>query len=530
MKYIKRITAFLLTSVLMLGLLAGCSSKKEELTLRVSLPEGIATLDPAMVTADAEKIVVTHLFENLLKFTNDGQGGVQVASAAARSYQCEENLDGTETYTFTLRSDGKWSNGQPVTAADFVFAWQRLVDPAVDSPNAELLDMVEGYSEVRSSGDVSQLQVSAEDEKTLVVVLSHHCSYFAEEICTAPATMPVYKDAVAAENWSMDAEAIVANGAYREVREWGEDALTVDAAEDYYDYRRLGPKTLEFLFFENEKADFRLGLSEKEIEAMPKSWESDPYPLMTALIINQMAQNTENKDIRQALSLVIDRNALTESLPTGSSYPAEGLIPYGIRSTAGPEFRTVAGPKIDNTPEGYDSSCETAQELMKGQKHPAADALVLTYEAVPEMEQVAKTLQKTWKEKLNLSVLLRPLSTEEMNAALCGGDFAIVLTQLHSDRGDPVGMLSDWCSGDIHNWANIHSKAYDLLIRVSNNAASNEARDAYLSDAETMLLENGYVIPLYSAACAGKLREGLVGLVYDGMGIYHFSGVIKETK
>lgn len=102
-------------------------------TLRVCLPELPGTLDPAMVTTDSERIVVSHLYENLMKLSSDGQGGSRVEARAARKYTCTDNNDGTQTYTFTLR-DMKWSDGQKVTAADFVYAWQRLADPGHGPP------------------------------------------------------------------------------------------------------------------------------------------------------------------------------------------------------------------------------------------------------------------------------------------------------------------------------------------------------------------------------------------------------------
>lgn len=122
-------------------------------------------------------------------------------AGAARKYTCTDNNDGTQTYTFTLR-DMKWSDGQKVTAADFVYAWQRLADPATASPNAALLEMVAGYRQVRSSGDVSKLQVSAPEENTFVVTLSNRCAYFLSAVCTAAATMPVRSEQP--KNWQAD--------------------------------------------------------------------------------------------------------------------------------------------------------------------------------------------------------------------------------------------------------------------------------------------------------------------------------------
>ena len=110
--------------------LTGCAQQRDTMTLRVCLDSAPATLDPAMAATDAERTVVSHLFENLMKLSRGENGSIQAAPAVAKSYAVEDNLDGTETYTFTLRQNARWSDGKAVTAHDFVYAWQRLADPA----------------------------------------------------------------------------------------------------------------------------------------------------------------------------------------------------------------------------------------------------------------------------------------------------------------------------------------------------------------------------------------------------------------
>ena len=107
----------------------------------------------------------------------------------------EENFDGTTTYTFHLRS-ARWSDGQAVTADDFVYAWQRLANPLTLSPNAELLSAVQGYDAVRAGGDPSKLAVTAKNDSTLEVVLSGKYDWFLTEVCTAPATSPLRQDVI----------------------------------------------------------------------------------------------------------------------------------------------------------------------------------------------------------------------------------------------------------------------------------------------------------------------------------------------
>ena len=280
----------LLLTLVMAAALAGCGTRREPQTLRVCLPELPGTLDPAMVTTDSERIVVSHLYENLMKLSSDGQGGSRVEAGAARKYTCTDNNDGTQTYTFTLR-DMKWSDGQKVTAADFVYAWQRLADPATASPNAALLEMVAGYRQVRSSGDVSKLQVSAPEENTFVVTLSNRCAYFLSAVCTAAATMPVRSEQP--KNWQADPTALCTNGAYR-ISEWKNGLLTATVPENYYDQRRLQMSTLVFRFetdaamrtelLKKNEVDFVLGLSQEELADEPETWTPDSYPQVMTLL------------------------------------------------------------------------------------------------------------------------------------------------------------------------------------------------------------------------------------------------------
>ena len=146
----RRIRYMALLLVLCMLALTGCAQPRDTMTLRVCLDAAPATLDPAMASSDAERTVVAHLFENLMKLSRGEDGGIQPVYAAAKSYTVEDNLDGTETYTFTLRQNVRWSDGQTVTAHDFVYAWQRLADPATGSPHAALLDMVAGFDQVQA--------------------------------------------------------------------------------------------------------------------------------------------------------------------------------------------------------------------------------------------------------------------------------------------------------------------------------------------------------------------------------------------
>lgn len=540
MMKLKRPVAALLAAVLLLGLLSGCH-RENGVSFRVAMGSVPATLDPALAATDEEKTVVSHLFENLMKLQSDGSGGTTAVNGVARSYQCDTTAEGQETYTFKLRSSAAWSDGTKVTAQDFVYAWKRLVDPATGSKNARILDMVAGYSAARTGEDA--LQVSAPDDETFVVALSGRCPYFIDSVCTAAATMPVQSAAAAQENWSMSPDTLVTNGPYT-VASWENDTMLLQQTDGYHDARRLGPESISFRFtadaktanslFEKGDADFVLGLTDEAVAKKIDSWMPDYYPETSVVLLNQLSDLTSNENVRRAMGLVIDRNAIAELLGSRTHLAAEGLVTWGIRSTTGGQFRDF-GSAVDNDSENYEKNCQTAQELMKEAGYTAAKLKSLTpvimlYESDGTADSLALLLQKTWKEKLGRSVTLKGVSSEEITQALERGEYTLAALRVTSDRNDATGFLNRWRMGEEDNYANFTSSAYDMLLRVAAVSASQEARDAYLEDAERLLIEKGNVIPMYCSTRSWSLSESFTGVFGDGLGRYFFTGVHKASK
>ena len=549
MKHIKQLLALGLALCIALSA-AGCgAAEPEQMTVRAALVSAPHTLDPARAVTETEKTVAANLFENLMKQTAAGIVGAQAAS-----YEYTDNMDGTETYTFRLRGDIYWSDGKKVTAHDFVYAWQRLVDPATMSPHASILNMVAGYADA-VAGDPSALQVSAADDRTFVVTISGHCSYFLSVVCTAVSTMPVRADAAEpadtgddqsgdeaqtpAPDWSMSAGTLLTNGAYA-VTGMTDDGLTAAVMDHYYDTRRLGPDTLTFLFpasseeamalYDSGDVDFVLdaGDAEGAVEASSAR--------VGTVLINQMATSL-SESVRQAMSMVIDRNALAELMSqSGEVYrAADGLIPDGIVTSDGSSFRTANGAMIDNDPEKYDERCQEAVELLYAAGYTPTvlehiSPVTLLYEASADNGKVAQALQTVWRDKLGVRVTVRGMTPEDMMTVLKNGEFSLALTDVNGDRNTALSYLNRFSSSQQENYGQFYSNAYDMLIRAAANSSSDEARDAYLADAEKMLLNSGYVMPLYNETYTWLLRDTLTGIRTDGMGVYYFQNMVKAAS
>ena len=138
---------------------------------------------------------------------------------------------------------------------------------------------------------------------------------------------------------------------------------------------------------------------------------------------------------------------------------------------------------------------------------------------------MAEEICRGWREELGLTVRLESVTAEEREEALTGGAFQMALITCHADRNDAEPMLQMWQSGHPRNYAQFHSSAYDMLLRVSAASSSTEARDAYLSDAERLLVEQGNVMPLCFANRVYRVRNDLAGLVSDGLGVFRFDAV-----
>ncbi len=524
MRLRKRWTGLLMAAVLLAGLATGCGQQEETTTFSAALEGVPSTFDPAMTVSASEQTVALHLYENLLRLSN-GKDGVEVTGALAQDWECVDNLDGTETYTFHLRSDAKWSDGKAVGAKDFVYAWQHLTDPGTNSPNASLLDMVTGYEEARK-GDPDALGIKAVNDTTLQVDLSCRCPYFLRSICTIAATMPRRADLAGKKD-------IVSNGPYS----WdgmADGVLNLKVSEHYYDTRRLGPDILKLYFcetaeeakalLENGTVDFAGNLDDESLSAA-SGWTAEATSRVTMLVVNQMARQLSGYGILGAMSLSIDRTALTELPGGGPRIPAQGLIPHGIVVSDGREFREAEEPLIDNS--DYEKNCADALALLQNRDMSGITGVSIVFEMEGINARVAGMIQRNWMEKLGLVSEIRGLSAEEMAETLRKGEFSAALISWRGDRNDASAYLDMWRSRSGGNIAQYNSNAFDMLMRVVAVSSSSEARDAYLADAELLLLDQGYAVPLYEDMRFYRLNPGYAGLVSDGLGAFRFEAVRK---
>ena len=510
--------------------------------LAVCLASEPQTIDPALNSAVDGAIMINHMFEGLVKWVDDGEGNAVTAPGQAESWEKVVNDDGTVTYTFTLRDGIKWSDGQPVTAADFEYTWKRLANPETAADYCYMIDMVQGYADVASgAADPDTLGIKAIDDKTLEVVLSYDCPYF-EEIMAFPATFPVRQDMVEGnEQWTYDPATYIGNGPYK-MAEWSHNAyILAEKNENYYDYENLGPDTIRFTLLDDANAmltaynsgelDF---IENFPTDEMANYLASGEITVADYLGTYYVCFNTEDEVfsdplIREAFSLAIDRNYIVENVSQAGEVPATAYVPSGVNDAAGPsgdDFRTVGGDYYSVAAEDYEANCEKARELLAEAGYPNGEGfptVEYTYNTDDKHKAIAEALQNMWQEVLGVTVTL---SNQDWNVFLESrkqGDYQIARNGWIADYNDPCSFLDMWYTDGGNNDAQYSNPEYDAQIDAAKATTNQEERMAAFHAAEDILIEQDSVLaPIYFYTQPYMLADDIQGMYYTPLGYFFF--------
>lgn len=562
-------------------------------TLTVWEPYSQDTLAPSAVIGDGGETILYHLFENLLRWTDGGDGWAVLTTGQAESYTVDTDYAGNATYTFTLREDAKWSDGKAVTAEDFVTAWQRLADPANELPHRELMSAITGYGEILEDGTPAPLGVSAPGKRTLVVALKGSPAWFLEEVCAGAYTMPVRADLV---NQSSGA---VTNGAYTATA-FNREEVVLERSGTYYDTDLQGPEVIRFqtaaALYEDLLAggpDLAVKLPDQRLQELADSglWTPEPVTKTYGVLLNTRSAPFDDENIRTAFHLAVDRQALAGTVGNLTLRPAPGVVPYGVsdyseRPTVEvdePEEDAIPDPNAEPEPEKpaptcwdfrshslevvtaehtheYETDRSYAQALLANAGYPGGSGFPAVEYVYVEQTiwdgTLARALCEMWKDTLGVSVTPREVSQEEYDALLApavpeegeeeaaaepsGGEagegetepipaFQMagqILSPAYSDAG---ALLNCWHSGSTDNVTGYASDAFDILLDAAAAAVSPYARDAYLHDAEAILLEDSPVIPLLCQGGSYQLADGFTGLYRAPDGVFFLYNTHRES-
>lgn len=503
---------------------AATVAAQEEQVLNLAIGSEPPTIDPALATDSTSGAIIKNVFEGLTAMNNEGE----VLPAAAESWEVSE--DGL-TYTFTLRDGNVWSNGDPVTASDFEFAWKRVLNPETASQYASILYVLEGAEAYNSGeGEADAVGVTAVDEKTLEVKLANPTSFFLE--LTAFYTyMPVHQATVEADaNWALDAgDAYVSNGPFS-LQEWAHSSHYVLVKSDsYWDAENVALDTVNVQIIEAEStanAEFQAGgidylgspystvsLDAIDLYRANEELNVAPYAAIYWYKLNTTDEVTSNVNIRKALALAIDRQGLVDNITKGGQLPALGLVPP-----------TIAGFEDDR---GYfaDADYDAAKEYLATglEELGLADASELTINISINTSEahstIAQFIQEGWAQNLGINVNIDNTEWQVYLERLNVLDFQVARMGWIADYNDASSFLDMYRTADSGNndtgWENEEFKS---LIDQASAEQDPAVRTDLQLQAEAIMVDEMPVIPLYYYTNLYVVHDHVENMSPDALG------------
>ncbi|WP_454963660.1 peptide ABC transporter substrate-binding protein [Filifactor alocis] len=519
----KRLLALTLVAAMGISLFAGCGGNTDGGdtgaagggVVTHNLRSEPKSIDPALNTAVDGHQVIIGVFEGLCRLDEKDQGIPGIAESWDIS---EDNL----TYTFHLR-DAKWSDGQPVKASDFVYAWKRAVDPATAAEYAyQMYYLKNGEAINNGEKPVDELGVKAIDDKTLEVTLESVTPYFLQ-LTAFPTYMPVREDVVSAdpEGWALNMDTYIGNGPFK-VQEWKhDDVLKLVKNENYYDADKVKLDGIDYVFiveastavsaFESGEIDYMEAVPAEKIavleEANDENFKILPYLGTYFYIFNMNQEPVNNPKVRKALSLAINRTDIVEQVTKAGQVPATGFVPKGVSMSDGTtDFQETAG---DYNMPIDDSKVEEAKQLMAEAGYPDGQGfptIELLYNTNEEHKAIAEAIQAMWKQNLGINVELRNEEWKVFQTSRNEGNYTVARHGWIGDYVDPMTFLDMWITASGNNDAKFSNPKYDELISKAKSTLGKERDDAML-EAQAILMEELPVMPIYYYTNAILMRS-----------------------
>ncbi|CAK3744571.1 oligopeptide ABC transporter substrate-binding protein OppA [Vibrio sp. 10N.286.55.E10] len=460
----------------------------------------VATIDPHKSQGVPESHVIRDLLEGLVNQDGDGN----TIPGVAESWETTDN----KTFTFHLRKDAKWSNGDPVTAEDFVYSWQRAVDPATASPYAwymEYTKMANAKDIVAGKKDKSELGVKAVDANTLVVELEAAVPYFV--MMMGHTTMkPVHKATVEefGDQWTKP-DHFVGNGAFS-VDKWVvNERLVLKRNDQYWNNDKTVLNKVTFLPIENQVAemnrflsgeiDFTNELPTEHFKRLQKEYAEDVSVagnLCTYYyIFNTKKAPFDDVRVRQAISYAIDRDIVTGAILAQGQKPAYFLTP---EITAGFDPELPAYGKMSQKERNAEAE-RLLEEAGYGKDNPLKFNLL--YNTSENHKKIAVALGSMWKKTLGLSVTLENQEWKTYLSSKDSGDFEVARAGWCGDYNEASSFLTLMKSNNTTGGVHYDSAAYDQIIDKALNSTSEEERKALYLEAEALMANDMPIAPIY---------------------------------
>ncbi|WP_433946128.1 peptide ABC transporter substrate-binding protein [Paenibacillus sp. SN-8-1] len=489
---------------------AGTQSDKlaADQTFHINLASEPPTLDPAQSQDNVSSAVLRTLFEGLTRKDKDGN----VVPGVAEKW--EQN--GKE-YTFHLRSDAKWSNGDPVTAKDFEFAWKRVLDPAtVPAPpyayQLYYIKNAQAYNEKKIT-DANQVGVKAVDDRTLKVTLENETPYFLG-LTSFTTYYPVHQSVKNNPKWAADPSTLISNGPFKLTTWTTGQALEVEKSDKYWDAKNITLNKITASIVDQAATEVssyqsgQLDLAGQPIGEIPTDQiaalkSQNPNELTIKgiastyyYLFNTTSKPFDNVKIRQAFTKAINRKALIENVTLANQIPAFGLVPPGIKGVD-KEYRQ----ENPDSAYGNEDVNEAKTLLAEGLKESGLTKLpkiTLIYNTNDNHKKLALAIADMWKQNLGAEVTIQ---NQEWGVFLQNRrnlNYQVARAGFGADYDDPMTFIDLFTSTSGNNDTGFKNAEYDKLVKEAYSSNDNKARNAAMKKAEDILIkDNQVILPIY---------------------------------
>ncbi|CQR46985.1 Oligopeptide-binding protein OppA precursor [Paraliobacillus sp. PM-2] len=510
----------------------GTEGGAPEQVLNILESAQIPTMDSSQATDAVAFQFLGETMEGLYRLDENAQPQPAIAAG-----EPEISEDGTE-WTIQLRDDAVWSNGDPVTAHDFVFAWRRAVDPATGSEYGPFMmnGVLKNAEAINNNkADVEELGVEAVSDTELHITLEKPIPYF-HSLLTFGTFLPLNEAFVTekGEEYALNSDNLLYNGPFVLI-EWdptGEnpEQWTLVKNEDYWDAEKVQLEKINVSVVKERSTAVNLyntgevdraGLSAEYVEkyAGTEDYKTLAEPTLFYLKLNQANEALANKNVRKAIAMSIGKQDLVDVILANGSIPATGAVPENFTShpETGEDFREINGDLITEDK-------EAAKEFWaKGLEELGVDSVELGYlggdsDVAQEMDAYIKDQLEETLEGLTVEVVSVPF--EERISRNEKGEYDIQNSGWGPDYLDPNTWLEMWTSTSPYMTNNYDSEEYDTLISEANNELLTEPVKRYENflKAEKVLMEDAGIAPLYQRSRAYLWRPSVKGVIFNPMG------------
>ena len=525
----KKLLTMVLAALTACSMFAGCggneTAKSDDMTIRAIFGTEPESMDPDKATGAPEATYLGEIFEGLTALDKEGQP----VPAAAESWDISD--DGL-TYTFHLR-DNKWSNGDPVTAQDFEFAWKRLMSPELASEYAYMLFPIKGGEEYNTKGgSADDVGVKAIDDKTLEVHLARPTAYFLMLLAHQSA-FPVNRKVVQEhpDDWAAEADTLVGNGPFKIVSWDHNSKITVEKRDDYWDHDKVKAKKIEMPLIDNmstavsmfDNGDVDLVLDPPAADAERLKGEGklqlDKNIGTFFFDTNNKLAPFDNPKVRKAFSLALDRQTLVDQVLHGLASPATGWIPTGFTNPATKKDFAEESGKLVN------ENVEEAKKLLAEAGYPDGKGMppiTLLYNTNENNKAICEAAQEMWKKNLGVDVELTNQEWKVYLQSRKSGTVQIARARWVGDYLDPMTFADYLLSNGTNNYGRYANPKYDEFVHQAQNSNDPSVRMQAMHEAEKICIDDMGLIPVFFYKTSVAMNPKLKGVVDPGNTVFDF--------